>query len=76
MFERYRRETLGARLLCVTGELQREGLVIHLIAYRMRDLSNRLRALAGEAGMAQPATRIRRLDRAALHRAYPSRDFH
>ncbi|MCH8002094.1 MAG: hypothetical protein IIA34_10615, partial [Proteobacteria bacterium] len=42
MFERYRRETLGARLLCVTGELQREGLVIHLIAHRMRDLSDRL----------------------------------
>jgi error-prone DNA polymerase len=76
MFERYRRETLGARLLCVTGELQREGLVIHLIAHRMRDLSDRLRALAGAAGMAQPATRIRRLDRAGLHRAYPSRDFH
>ncbi len=76
MFERYRRETLNARLLCVTGELQREGLVIHLIAHRMRDLSDRLRALAGTAGAAQPAPRTRRLDTADLRRAYPSRDFH
>ena len=76
MFERYRRETLGARLLCVTGELQREGLVIHLIAHRMRDLSDRLRALAGTAGAAQPAPRTRRLDTADLRRSYPSRDFH
>ncbi len=38
-FERYRSVVLKARLLCVTGKLQKEGLVIHLIAEELRDLS-------------------------------------
>jgi error-prone DNA polymerase len=64
VFERHRRETLAARLLCVTGELQREGIVIHVIARHMRDLTGRLMALAD--------------GRAAKdgHTLYPSRDFH
>ncbi|MEE8334047.1 MAG: OB-fold nucleic acid binding domain-containing protein, partial [Alphaproteobacteria bacterium] len=64
LFERYRKETLGARLLLVSGELQREGLVIHVIARRLRDLTDRLMALAGNS--ADPR----------LGTAYPSRDFH
>jgi len=76
-FERYRQAVLGARLLAVEGPLQREGLVIHVIARRLIDLSPRLATLAAPApaaignntpnarGTAPPARRL-----------YPSRDFH
>ncbi|BAL23061.1 error-prone DNA polymerase [Azoarcus sp. KH32C] len=37
--ERQRRELLGARLLGVYGQLQREGRVVHLLAKRLVDLS-------------------------------------
>jgi error-prone DNA polymerase len=37
--ERQRKELLGARLLEVSGELQREGRVVHLLARRLADLS-------------------------------------
>lgn len=37
--ERYRREVLGAHLLGVTGEIQREGEVLHVIAERLQDHS-------------------------------------
>ena len=43
--ERQRRELLGARLLGVYGQLQREGLVVHLMAKRLVDLSPWLGAL-------------------------------
>jgi error-prone DNA polymerase len=46
-FERFRRVVMGARLMRVTGRLQREGIVIHVVADRMEDLTDRLRALAG-----------------------------
>ncbi|WP_119420240.1 error-prone DNA polymerase [Desertibaculum subflavum] len=42
VFERYRRTVLGARLLGVHGKLQREGLVVHVIAERLDDLSRHL----------------------------------
>ena len=37
--EGQRREFLGARLLAVSGRVQREGAVVHLIARRLADLS-------------------------------------
>ncbi|QKS30454.1 MAG: error-prone DNA polymerase [Candidatus Accumulibacter similis] len=37
--ERQRRELLGARLLGVLGQVQREGTVVHLVARRLVDLS-------------------------------------
>ncbi|MBI2307720.1 MAG: error-prone DNA polymerase [Rhodocyclales bacterium] len=37
--ERQRRELLGARLLGVLGQVQREGAVVHLVAGRLLDLS-------------------------------------
>ncbi|MDY0012253.1 MAG: error-prone DNA polymerase [Rhodocyclaceae bacterium] len=43
--ERQRRELLGARLLGVYGQLQREGQVVHLLAKRLVDLSPWLGAL-------------------------------
>lgn len=45
LVERQRRELLGARLLGVYGQLQREGEVIHLVAKRLVDLSHWLGAL-------------------------------
>ncbi|MEK9644496.1 MAG: error-prone DNA polymerase [Alphaproteobacteria bacterium] len=46
-FEKFRRVIMGAHLIRVTGKLQREGLVIHVIADAMEDLTHWLRALAG-----------------------------
>ena len=43
--ERERRALLGARLLVVTGEIQREGEVLHMIARRLEDRSELLGAL-------------------------------
>ena len=39
LVERQRKELLGARLLGVYGQLQREGEVIHLVAKRLVDLT-------------------------------------
>ena len=41
-FRAFRRAVMGGRLLRVTGRLQREGIVTHLIAERIEDLSPRL----------------------------------
>jgi error-prone DNA polymerase len=49
IFETYRPVVLGARLISVTGELQNESGVIHVVARRMEDLSPLLRRLS-EAG--------------------------
>jgi len=42
LLERQRRELLGARLLGVEGVIQREGLVVHLLARRLQDHSRLL----------------------------------
>ncbi len=46
VFERFRKDVLAARLLAVTGTLQRQEGVIHVIAATVSDLSERLDALA------------------------------
>ena len=46
VFERYRRTVLSSRLLVVNGTLQREGLVTHIIAKHVTDLSCLLDLLA------------------------------
>ena len=38
-YERFRRAVIAGRLLRITGQLQREGDVSHLIAWRVEDLS-------------------------------------
>jgi error-prone DNA polymerase len=43
--ERQRKELLGAHFLGVYGQLQREGSVVHVLAKRLVDLSDWLRAL-------------------------------
>jgi error-prone DNA polymerase len=63
-FEAYRATVMGARLMRVTGKVQREGIVIHVVADKMEDLTDRLRGLAAPELVT------------ASHLAYPSRDFH
>ena len=52
VFERYRRIVLVSRLLMVSGKLQKQGLVIHVVADAMTDLSAELNLLSanGDAG--------------------------
>ena len=46
MFERFRKVVLRSRLIGVTGKVEREGLVIHVIADGLVDMSDRLMLLA------------------------------
>lgn len=58
VFEANRRTILGARVLGVRGELQREGMVIHVVAKGFIDLTSDMAAVAnghelGETAIAQ-----------------------
>ena len=74
VFERFRHETMNAALLTVSGKLQREGIVIHIVADRLEDCSAELRVLA-----ATRETAITHQLAAAAEnrrdRRFPSRDF-
>jgi len=50
VFERFRPVILGARLVAVTGKLQSESGVIHVVAERLEDLTPMLAALSDDAG--------------------------
>ncbi|WP_375207731.1 error-prone DNA polymerase [Hyphococcus sp.] len=50
IFERFRREVLGARFLGVSGVLQREGDVIHVVARRLYNLTPKLSSLSDYHG--------------------------
>jgi error-prone DNA polymerase len=90
LYEANRRAVMGARLLRVTGYLQREGIVVHLIAQKVEDMSDRLgelgHPLEEAIGVTEPqaddAPRRRRSSATARHpreqakRLFPSRDFH
>jgi error-prone DNA polymerase len=90
VYERFRRTVMGGRLLRVTGRLEREGIVIHLIADHIEDLSHKLSELGHPmeeaVGITRPeaddAPRPRRYPPRAMHpreqakRLFPSRDFH
>ena len=90
VYEQFRRIVMGGRLLRVTGYLQREGIVVHLIAQEIMDMSHKLSELGhplDEAiGITQPHTddapRTGRAPPRARHpreqakRLFPSRDFH
>ncbi len=45
VFDRFRRALLESRLLRVAGRLQREGIVVHVVADRLADLTGYLRSL-------------------------------
>ncbi len=85
-YERFRRAVIAGRLLRVTGKLQREGAVSHLIAWRIEDLSGWLDRL-GLPTTASPADESRRPvsprpqprarhPREQAKTLFPSRDFH
>ncbi|MCB1488271.1 MAG: error-prone DNA polymerase, partial [Bauldia sp.] len=50
VFERFRPVVLGARLVAVTGRVQSESGVIHVVSEKLEDLTPMLSALAEEAG--------------------------
>ena len=58
VFERYRKLVLKASLLAVEGRVQKEGIVIHLVAERLTDMTDKL------ASLRTPAARHH-------HRRYP-----
>ena len=47
LFERHRRVVLGAGMIGVEGQLQKEGSVCHLVAHRLVDLTSALRRIGG-----------------------------
>jgi len=78
-FEKFRRIVLTARLLRVTGRLQREGIVAHVIADKLEDLSDRLDALTEMDGFSVTLSHADEVKRntdldpraAALRRRHP-----
>ena len=63
MFEKFRPVVLGARLVAVTGKVQSESGVIHVIADRLEDFTPMLAALSvdgGEVGALARADEVRR----------------
>lgn len=90
IYEQFRRIVMGGRLLRVTGQLQREGIVVHVIAEQVEDLSARLadfgHPMDDAVGITHPqaddAPRPPRSPPRAYHprdqakRLFRSRDFH
>ena len=90
IYEQYRRVVMGGRLLRVRGYLQREGIVVHLIAQHVEDMSHKLselghplpEALTTEATRTDDTPKSARYPTRAMHprdqakKLFPSRDFH
>ena len=90
VYEQFRRVVMGGRLLHVRGYLQREGIVVHLIAQEITDMSHKLSELGhpmdDAIGVTKPQAddvpRPRKTTPSARHpreqakRLFPSRDFH
>ncbi|WP_025145484.1 error-prone DNA polymerase [Pedobacter jeongneungensis] len=62
LFEKYRKEILGARLLMVEGKLQREGEVVHVIVKRCFDLTGMLKGLTDTGQEELPLLTLSRAD--------------
>jgi error-prone DNA polymerase len=90
IYDAFRRAVMGGRLLRITGYLQREGIVVHLIAQNVQDLSHKLselghpqpEALTTEGARTDDTPKTARYPARAMHprdqakRLFPSRDFH
>jgi DNA-directed RNA polymerase len=50
VFERFRRAVIAGRCLKVTGPLQRDGEVVHVVAERIEDISPLLDEIVGIGG--------------------------
>ena len=64
-FERFKRAVMNAKLLGVTGKLQREGEVVHLIVQHLQDLTFYLSELP-EQNQCQPVTSSNFIDNAKI----------
>ena len=77
VYERFRKAVIAGRLLRVSGRIERDGPVLHIVAEGIEDASPLLLTLGGETlaapGAPRPAARHPR-DQAG--RLFPSRDFH
>lgn len=62
LFEKHRKEILGARLLMVEGKLQREGEVVHVIVQKCFDLTKMLRGLTPKEKEDLPLLTLSRSD--------------
>jgi error-prone DNA polymerase len=89
VYEQFRRAVMGGRLLRVTGYLQREGIVVHLIAQDISDMSHHLAELGhplddaigitlpqADDAPRTPVVKAARHPREQAKRLFPSRDFH
>ena len=80
VYAQFRRAVMGGRLLRVTGYLQREGIVVHLIAQNIEDMSPRLSELGhpmdGAIGITQPQADDAPRPARQAARAQPTRVMH
>jgi len=59
MMEKHRRIVMTSRFLAVRGRIERQGLVIHVVAEQLIDLTAELSALsAGEATLPETARQV------------------
>ncbi|RED50775.1 error-prone DNA polymerase [Aestuariispira insulae] len=82
-FKQFRRVVLTARVIRISGKLQREGIVTHVVADQVEDLSDMLDELACRKGTPRPNRLVpqasnsgRSHPRDSARRLFPSRDFH
>jgi len=75
VFAQYRQTFLQASLLGVRGPIQRDGLVIHLVAEQLWDLTDRLATLQSPA-FANSLAHADEVKHPGPDPVYPSRDFH
>ncbi len=75
VYERFRREVIAGRLLRVTGRIQREGAVVHIVAEYIEDISYMLDDLARGTRPGETAPMARH-PREQAKRLFPRRDFH
>ncbi|MFL9825308.1 error-prone DNA polymerase [Rhodoplanes sp. SY1] len=73
VFETFRPIVLGARLVAVTGRLQNEQGVIHVVAERLDDLTPLLRKLAEDAGCIETLARCDEFKRPIPEHRQPQR---
>ena len=88
VYETFRAAVVAGRLLRVTGRIERDGQVTHLIAERVEDLSDRLAAIghhlrigaeterAGQTIRPPRAAGQARHPREQAKKLFPTRDFH
>jgi len=73
IFETFRPIVLGARLISVTGKLQSESGVIHVVAERVEDLTPLLRRLSQDHGCVEALARADAVAQDRWHRrTYPA----